>query len=79
VHIGQKQYFVTSGIGVGRVQWYPFFTSPNGTKEAPGGYGGTERNTQADPEEKFSGTSSCSMRARATAVVSKIQYSNQFL
>jgi zeaxanthin epoxidase len=32
VYIGPKQYFVTSDIGRGRMQWYAFLALPEGTK-----------------------------------------------
>jgi len=51
VYIGPKRYFVTSDVGEGRVQWYAFFALPPGTKRAPSGWGGTERDGQADPQE----------------------------
>lgn len=53
VYIGPKRYFVTSDVGDGRVQWYAFFALPPGTKKAPSGWGGSEREDQADPEENL--------------------------
>lgn len=51
VYIGPKRYFVTSDVGDGRIQWYAFFSLPPGTKRAPSGWGGSQRDEQADPEE----------------------------
>jgi len=34
VYIGPKQYFVTSDVGDGRIQWYSFLALPPGTKRA---------------------------------------------
>lgn len=53
VYIGPKRYFVTSDVGDGRIQWYAFFALPPGTKKAPSGWGGSERDSQADPEENL--------------------------
>jgi len=53
VYIGPQRYFVTSDVGGGRIQWYAFFAFPPGTKKAPSGWGGSERNDQADPEENL--------------------------
>ena len=53
VYIGPKRYFVTSDVGDGRIQWYAFFALPPGTKKAPSGWGGSEREEQADPEENL--------------------------
>mmetsp|Transcript_37879 Transcript_37879/g.56694 ORF Transcript_37879/g.56694 Transcript_37879/m.56694 type:complete len:598 (-) Transcript_37879:316-2109(-) len=53
VYIGPKRYFVTSDVGDGRIQWYAFFALPPGTKKAPSGWGGSERDNQADPEENL--------------------------
>mmetsp|Transcript_7850 Transcript_7850/g.10759 ORF Transcript_7850/g.10759 Transcript_7850/m.10759 type:complete len:606 (-) Transcript_7850:126-1943(-) len=53
VYIGPKRYFVTSDVGDGRIQWYAFFALPPGTKRAPSGWGGSERDNQADPEENL--------------------------
>ena len=53
VYIGPKRYFVTSDVGDGRIQWYAFFALPPGTKKAPSGWGGSTRDTQADPEENL--------------------------
>ncbi len=53
VYIGPQRYFVTSDVGDGRIQWYAFFALEPGTKRAPSGWGGTEREGQADPEENL--------------------------
>eukprot|EP00551_Chaetoceros_affinis_P001737 CAMPEP_0203654004 /NCGR_PEP_ID=MMETSP0088-20131115/34172_1 /ASSEMBLY_ACC=CAM_ASM_001087 /TAXON_ID=426623 /ORGANISM="Chaetoceros affinis, Strain CCMP159" /LENGTH=617 /DNA_ID=CAMNT_0050514137 /DNA_START=93 /DNA_END=1946 /DNA_ORIENTATION=- len=53
VYIGPQRYFVTSDVGDGRIQWYAFFALPPGTKRAPSGWGGSERDNQADPEENL--------------------------
>ena len=53
VYIGPKRYFVTSDVGDGRTQWYAFFALPPGTKRAPSGWGGSARDSQADPEENL--------------------------
>jgi zeaxanthin epoxidase len=53
VYIGPQRYFVTSDVGGGRVQWYAFFALPPGTKKAPSGWGGSERDEQADPQENL--------------------------
>jgi len=53
VYIGPQRYFVTSDVGDGRVQWYAFFALEPGTKRAPSGWGGTEREGQANPEENL--------------------------
>mmetsp|Transcript_24950 Transcript_24950/g.36622 ORF Transcript_24950/g.36622 Transcript_24950/m.36622 type:complete len:582 (+) Transcript_24950:89-1834(+) len=53
VYIGPKRYFVTSDVGDGRIQWYAFFALPPGSKRAPSGWGGSERDNQADPEENL--------------------------
>jgi zeaxanthin epoxidase len=53
VYIGPQRYFVTSDVGNGRIQWYAFFALPPGTKKAPSGWGGTEREGQEDPEENL--------------------------
>jgi len=53
VYIGPKRYFVTSDVGDGRIQWYAFFALPPGTKKAPSGWGGSERDSQGDPEENL--------------------------
>lgn len=53
VYIGPQRYFVTSDVGEGRIQWYAFFALPPGSKKAPSGWGGTERDQQADPEENL--------------------------
>jgi len=53
VYIGPQRYFVTSDVGDGRVQWYAFFSLPPGSKKAPSGWGGSTRDSQADPEENL--------------------------
>jgi len=53
VYIGPQRYFVTSDVGDGRIQWYAFFALEPGTKRAPSGWGGTEREGQANPEENL--------------------------
>jgi len=53
VYIGPKRYFVTSDVGDGRIQWYAFFALPPGSKKAPSGWGGSTRESQADPEENL--------------------------
>jgi len=53
VYIGPKRYFVTSDVGDGRIQWYAFFALPPGSKKAPSGWGGSEREAQADPDENL--------------------------
>lgn len=53
VYIGPKRYFVTSDVGNGRIQWYAFFALPPGSKKAPSGWGGSEREGQADTEENL--------------------------
>jgi len=53
VYIGPQRYFVTSDVGNGRIQWYAFFALPPGTKKAPSGWGGSDRNEQADPKENL--------------------------
>jgi len=53
VYIGPQRYFVTSDVGDGRIQWYAFFALPPGTKKAPSGWGGSERDSQSDPEENL--------------------------
>ena len=53
VYIGPKRYFVTSDVGDGRIQWYAFFALPPGTKKAPSGWSGSDREDQADPEENL--------------------------
>jgi zeaxanthin epoxidase len=53
VYIGPQRYFVTSDVGDGRIQWYAFFALEPGTKRAPSGWGGTERDNQADPGENL--------------------------
>ena len=53
VYIGPQRYFVTSDVGDGRIQWYAFFALPPGTKKAPSGWGGSERDGQSDPEENL--------------------------
>lgn len=53
VYIGPKRYFVTSDVGNGRIQWYAFFALPPGSKKAPSGWGGSEREGQADVEENL--------------------------
>jgi zeaxanthin epoxidase len=53
VYIGPQRYFVTSDVGDGRIQWYAFFAFPPGSKKAPSGWGSSERDNQADPEENL--------------------------
>jgi zeaxanthin epoxidase len=53
VYIGPKRYFVTSDVGDGRIQWYAFFAFPPGSKKAPSGWGGSQREDQADPGENL--------------------------
>jgi zeaxanthin epoxidase len=53
VYIGPQRYFVTSDVGDGRIQWYAFFALPPGSKKAPSGWGGSEREGQDDPEENL--------------------------
>lgn len=53
VYIGPQRYFVTSDVGDGRIQWYAFFALPPGSKRAPSGWGGSERENQADPGENL--------------------------
>jgi len=53
VYIGPQRYFVTSDVGDGRIQWYAFFALPPGTKRAPSGWGGSTRDSQANPEENL--------------------------
>jgi len=53
VYIGSQRYFVTSDVGDGRIQWYAFFALPPGSKRAPSGWGGSERESQADPGENL--------------------------
>ena len=53
VYIGPKRYFVTSDVGDGRIQWYAFFALPPGSKKAPSGWGGSNREDQADPAENL--------------------------
>lgn len=53
VYIGPKRYFVTSDVGDGRIQWYAFFALPPGSKKAPSGWGGSTRDSQADPGENL--------------------------
>jgi len=53
VYIGPQRYFVTSDVGDGRIQWYAFFALPPGSKKAPSGWGGSERDSQSDPEENL--------------------------
>jgi len=48
-----QRYFVTSDVGDGRIQWYAFFALPPGTKKAPSGWGGSDREDQANPEENL--------------------------
>jgi len=42
VYIGPRQYFVTSDVGDGRVQWYSFLAQPPGTKRADDSWEGGE-------------------------------------
>jgi zeaxanthin epoxidase len=37
VFLGHKQYFVSSDVGQGRMQWYAFYNEPAGGVDAPGG------------------------------------------
>jgi zeaxanthin epoxidase len=53
VYIGPQRYFVTSDVGDGRIQWYAFFALEPGSKRAPSGWGGSERDNQADPNENL--------------------------
>jgi len=53
VYIGPQRYFVTSDVGDGRIQWYAFFALPPGSKRAPSGWGGSEREEQANPTENL--------------------------
>jgi len=53
VYIGPQRYFVTSDVGDGRIQWYAFFALPPGSKRAPSGWGGSERESQADESENL--------------------------
>lgn len=45
--------YYSSDVGDGRIQWYAFFALPPGTKRAPSGWGGSERDNQANPEENL--------------------------
>jgi len=53
VYIGPQRYFVTSDVGEGRIQWYAFFALPPGSKKAPSGWGGSTRDTQAEPGDNL--------------------------
>lgn len=37
VFLGHKQYFVSSDVGQGKMQWYAFYNEPAGGVDAPGG------------------------------------------
>lgn len=35
--LGHKQYFVSSDVGAGKMQWYAFHQEPSGGTDAPNG------------------------------------------
>lgn len=35
--LGHKQYFVSSDVGAGKMQWYAFHKEPPGGQDGPGG------------------------------------------
>lgn len=37
VFLGHKQYFVSSDVGGGKMQWYAFYNEPAGGEDAPNG------------------------------------------
>lgn len=37
VFLGHKQYFVSSDVGAGKMQWYAFHKEPPGGTDAPNG------------------------------------------
>jgi zeaxanthin epoxidase len=37
VFLGHKQYFVSSDVGHGKMQWYAFYNEPAGGSDPPGG------------------------------------------
>lgn len=37
VFLGNKQYFVSSDVGGGKMQWYAFYNEPAGGVDRPGG------------------------------------------